>query len=294
MIALTGGAGAMGMRLAHRLRASGEEVVVLDRPETRHRLAGLDVAFRPIDIADPSSLPQALAGATSIVHLAAVLLASEDADLLERVNHQGTVNVLAAAAEAGVRRILHVSSISVLYGRQNAYSLSKRHAEEAVVRSAADWTILRPALAWGDPAAAEYALFRRAVERWPLLPLPDGGRARKRPVHVDDLADAFVACLSRPSTIGRTLSLAGPREVSLSEMAREIRRAAGRRGTTLAVPVSISSLLATTGARVSRRVGIRPPLDWQTLTGLLEDANPSPSEACASLDWAPRPWEALP
>jgi len=284
----------MGLRLARRLRASGEDVVVLDRPETRHRLAGLDVAFRPIDVTDPTSLPQALDGATSIVHLAAVLLASEDSARLERVNHQGTRNVLAAAAEAGVRRIVHVSSISVLYRRQNAYSLSKRRAEDAVVRSAADWTILRPALAWGDPAAAEFALFRQAVERWPLLPLPRGGRARKRPVHVDDLGDAFAACLSRPATIGRILSLAGPRDVSLAEMAREIRRSAGRRGTTLAVPVSVAALLATTGARALRRVGIRPPLDWQTLTGLLEDANPPPEEAIEALDWTPRPWEALP
>jgi uncharacterized protein YbjT (DUF2867 family) len=128
-----------------------------------------------------------------VVHLAALLLAHGDNDLLARVNRDGTAHLLACARTAGIRRVVHVSSISVQYRRQNAYSRSKREGEDLVRASGLDWTILRPTLAWGDPAAIEHETFHQRVLRPAILPLPGGGRAHKAPVHVDDLAAAFEA-----------------------------------------------------------------------------------------------------
>lgn len=294
MIALTGGAGAMGLRLARRLRAQGETVVLLDLAESAEKARAEGFPFRTCDIRRPEDLAEALVGARAVVHLAALLLAREDAPLLDAVNHRGTTNVLLAAKRAGIRRFVHVSSISVTYARQNAYSRSKASAEDAVRRSELDWTILRPTLAWGDPGAAEHERFARAVASWPLLPLPGGGSARKSPVHVDDLARAFATCLETPEAIGRTLTLSGPRAITLREMARDLRLARGRRGATLPIPVALAGLLAGGGGFLRRRFGVPTPIDWQTFTGLVEDAAPSCEPASELLGWTPRPWSPLP
>lgn len=294
MIALTGGAGAMGLRLAGRLRDQGETVAILDLARNAGKAQAEGFAFRACDIRRPRELREAMDGARAVVHLAALLLAREDAPLLDAVNHQGTVNVLDAAKQAGIRRFVHVSSISVTYARQNAYSRSKALAEDAVRSSDLDWTILRPTLAWGDPGAAEHERFVQVVASWPLLPLPGGGTARKSPVHVDDLARAFVRCLGTPEAIGRTLALSGPRAITLREMARDLRLARGRRGATVPIPVAFAGLLAGAGGSLRRRFGVPTPLDWQTFTGLVEDAAPSCGPASELLAWTPRPWSPLP
>lgn len=284
----------MGGRIVRLLRERGEAVRVLDleHPEARARVESLGAEFRHADVGDPPSLRGAFDGADAVLHLAALLLARGRTERLARVNTEGTARVLDAVHACGVRRFVHVSSISVTYARQNAYSRSKRDAEALVESSGLDWTILRPALAWGDPLAAEFGVFRKAVLAFPVLPLPGGGKARKTPVHVDDLARAFAACLDTPPSIGRVLALAGPREVSLHAMASEIRRAHGRRGIVLPVPASACGLLARVVEHSCQALGIVPLFDWQTFTGLVEDARPSSAEASSLLSWHPRPWSA--
>lgn len=293
-VVLTGGAGAMGMRLVRRLRASGLRVRVVDlgNPEAARRVAAEGAEFRPADILDPASLASALEGGAAVVHLAAVLLAHGDDGLLTRVNREGTASLLASARAAGIGRVVHISSISVHYRRQNAYSRSKREAEDLVRGCGLDWTILRPTLAWGDPAAREYGIFRRHVLQRGILPLPGGGTARKAPVHVDDLAAAFQTALTMPRTIHAEIDLPGSRVLTLAEMACEIRAAAGHRGRMLPIPVFLATAIARS-APAWRRIGLVPPLDWQTLTGLLEHAAPSGVPARDLLEWTPRPWSAL-
>lgn len=286
----------MGGRIVRLLRDRGHRVRVLDldRPGARRRVEATGAEFHPADVSDPASLAGAFAGADSVLHLAAVLLSRGDRGLLESVNARGTAHVAEAALQAGSRRFVHVSSISVAYRRQNPYSLSKRGSERVARESGMDWTILRPTLAWGDPLAAEHAAFRRAVLALPVLPLPGGGRARKRPVHVDDLAEAFASCLERPASIGRILSLSGPATITLSEMASRIRASAGRAGVTVPLPAAPCGLAASALEGFCRAVGVAPPFDWQTFTGLVEDADPDNAEAVRLLGWNPRPWSPEP
>jgi nucleoside-diphosphate-sugar epimerase len=294
VIAVTGGAGAMGTRLCKKLLSEGLAVRVLDldKPGTRNRMHRLGVEFRPADVADPLSLGGALEGCDAVVHLAGQVLAQGNTALLDRVNRQGTENALAEAAKSGATRFVHISSISVTYRLANPYSESKRLAELAVQASPLDWTILRPTLAWGSPSCAEHEAFRLAVGSRRILPFPGGGTARKAPVHVDDLADAFASTLRCHGSIGRILALSGSRTVSLREMAQEIQALQGRQARILPIP----SWIAATASRVlpplARAAGIKPPGDWQTYTGLVEDACPSWHEAGDLLDWHPRGWKA--
>jgi len=293
MIVVTGGAGAMGLRLVRLLRDRGEDVCAVGLPGDPNARAveRMGARYRGADIRDASSLVAAFEGATRVVHLAALVVARSRPEMLHAINVDGTRNVLNAALSAGVTKFVHVSSISVHYREQNAYSRSKRDAEGMVRASPLDWTILRPTLAWGDPAALEYSAFARIAAKWPVLPLPTGGRAVKSPVHVDDLAIAFATALE-PSVAARmSIDLPGPENLSLRRMASRIRRSRGALGVTIPVPRRLSGNLVRAHAAIWRSLGLEPFADWQTWTGLVEDAAPDPSVARQVLSWNPRSFD---
>lgn len=293
MIVVTGGAGAMGSRLVERLVKGGHAVRAIGLPDDpgQRAVRELGAEYVGADIRDADALVEAFQGADRIVHLAAIILSRLHPERFEAINTRGTRNVVQAARRGGAAKLVHVSSISVEYRHQNAYSLSKRAAEDAVRASGMDWTILRPTLAWGAPLATEYVAFAKAVARWPLLPLPDGGKARKSPVHVDDLAAAFESSLLHPRLHEATLPLCGPRSVTLKEMAGLIRSARGTRGWTIPVPSLLARFAIGSYSRACAARGTPPAFDWQTYTGLVEDAAPDGSGARRILGWNPRPFD---
>ncbi len=129
-ILVTGGAGFIGMNLAARLVASGHSVAVIDNLSNGHRdnLDGLDVDFVEGSILDDFALERAMAGADSVVHLAA--LGSVPRSIADPLtshmnNATGTLNVLVTAQRLGVPHVIAASSSSV-YGLNPALPKSER------------------------------------------------------------------------------------------------------------------------------------------------------------------------
>lgn len=113
---VTGGSGFIGRHLVHLLRRHGEAVRVLDRrPPAYPERGGLE--FHQGDIADAAAVERAVAGARRVYHLAAnPNLWARDPAEFDRVNHQGTLNVLAAAARHRPDRVIYTSTESILAG----------------------------------------------------------------------------------------------------------------------------------------------------------------------------------
>ena len=115
--------------------------------------------------------------------------------------------LLERLAASTVRRAVFVSTTSIF----TALPAPSRHvrldAEAAVTASSLDWTILRPTMIYGSARDRNISRLLRFLHRWPIFPLC--GDALWQPVHVEDLADAVVAALDTPATIGRTYNLPG-------------------------------------------------------------------------------------
>lgn len=112
---VTGGAGFIGSHLVEHLVESGQQVRVVERPgaDVAHLPAGIEVVFA--DIRNRKTVGQALRGGCRVYHLAAnPNLWVRDRRDFEAINHQGTVNVLEEALEAGAERVLHTSTESIL------------------------------------------------------------------------------------------------------------------------------------------------------------------------------------
>ncbi len=115
-ILVTGGAGFIGSHLVRLLVERGRRVRVLDRPGARvHHLPLAAIELVVADIRDRPAVERALAGCRQVYHLAAIPhLWIQPRGLFRQVNHLGTVHVLEAAVKAGVERILHTSTESIL------------------------------------------------------------------------------------------------------------------------------------------------------------------------------------
>lgn len=113
---VTGGTGFVGAHVVRALLARGDAVRCLVRPSARRaNLEGLPVELVEGDLADRASLGRAARGASTLFHVAAdYRLWTKDPEELYRTNAGGTENVLAAAAEAGVARVVYTSSVGAL------------------------------------------------------------------------------------------------------------------------------------------------------------------------------------
>jgi NADH dehydrogenase len=285
MILVTGGAGVMGSRLVRGLVEAGNRVRVLTLPNDPlvSRLDGLDVDVRYGDVGDRSTLEGLCDGVRTVYHLAAILL-SRDPDLFQSVNVGGTRNLVDLSIEAGVSHFVLVSSISVIYPYTTPYSLSKRECERIVrEQDSMRWTIVRPTLAYNELGGEEFVMFMDYLKRFPVVPFIGRGRALKNPVHVDDLMRGFLAIANNPRTYGKTYAFSGSEEISIWDLGKEMLRHQGIRKPFVALPVWVCKLLAAAMGATMKR----PPLTWNAIAGLTQDANPDWSEAKADIGYEP-------
>jgi UDP-glucose 4-epimerase len=240
----------------------------------------------------------ALQGVQAVVHTAARVHVMRDTardPLAEyrRVNVAGTEALARQAAEAGVRRLVFVSSIKVLGERtapgrpftdgdlpapQDPYGVSKLEAEQVLGRVAAETglevAIVRPVLVYGPGVSANFAALVRAVYRGIPLPL---GRVhnRRSMVAVDNLADLLVRCVTHQAAAGGTFFVSDGEDLSTPALVRRLARHLGVRPRLWPVPVSVlrvAGCLTGRGAVVDRLCG-----------SLQVDM----SATCATIEWRP-------
>jgi NADH dehydrogenase len=291
-ILITGGTGAIGKKLVHRLLAQGHAVRVLTLPrdpqaDAVHAL-GAEIIYG--DVRDPATLPPACQGTDTVYHMAAIILSPGAPERFAEINVQGTRHLTLAAAAMGMGHFIHVSSASVTYPRSNPYALSKQRAEEIVRNAGLAWTIARPTLVYYDGGAQEFTHFVDYLRRWPVVPFIGSGAARKNPVYVDDLADALAAMAGNPAACGKTYNLSGGAGLTMRAMAELLLAHMGRSKPIVPLPVSVCRALTVAARMVASATGRGPLLTWQTISGIIQDADLDHTAAQRDLGYVPRPF----
>jgi uncharacterized protein YbjT (DUF2867 family) len=228
MIYITGGTGFLGSHIVKRLIAEGHEVRVLirnrERAENEGRLAGLSVEWVHGDVTNPASLPESLEGVDQIIHTAAIAI-EKGRSTYEEVNYQGTVNLVDAAKQAGIKRFVNISQLGADPDLPYRFLASKGRAQAYVAQSGLDWTAFRPSVIWGPED--EFAnIFARLVPITPIIfPIVGGEEARFQPVWVEDVASSAIAALNDPTTIEKEFELGGPEVLTLEQIERRVMEA---------------------------------------------------------------------
>ena len=170
----------------------------------------------------------------------------------DAIHGQGARHVAAAAASAGIGRLVHISGIGADPRSDSAYVRARGIGERLVAEALPSATILRPSVMFGpeDAFLNRLAALARVL---PVLPLFGKGEVRLQPVYVDDVADAVAAALSTPAAAGKLYELGGPRSYSYRELVRLVLAQTGRRRLLLPLPYRAWELLAALpGGPVSR------------------------------------------
>ncbi|MEO1220916.1 MAG: NAD(P)H-binding protein [Pseudomonadota bacterium] len=196
-VAITGATGFVGKATLDAALHKALKVRALTRRPSVNR-NGVEWVSGTLD--DTAALTELAHGCDAVVHIAG-LTNTPNPGRFETANVTGTANMLTAAQEAGVGRLVFVSSLSAREPDLSAYGMSKARAEELVQNSGLDWTIVRPPGVYG-PGDKDYLdLFKAA--KLGVVPVPPEGASSL--IHVEDLARLLVALVpANPKTKGQT------------------------------------------------------------------------------------------
>jgi uncharacterized protein YbjT (DUF2867 family) len=281
MILITGGTGYVGSHLVRKLVEQGRDVRLLVRDvAAAQRQFPRTVTFVQGDVTAPETLPVALAGVDTVIHLVAIIR-ERGGRTFEKINYQGTVRIVEAEQTAGVRRHLQMSALGALLDPRFPYHDTKYRAEQYVKASGLDATIFRPSIIFGSGDQFFSTLAGLAKMPVPFV-LPDGGRAKFQPVWVGDVVDAFIAALDDPATIGKTYELGGPEIMSYKEMVGVLMDVTGNHRPMLPLPAA----LLKPAAFAFDKLLPKPPVTPEQLKMLRLD-NSSQDSATATLTGRP-------
>jgi len=237
---ITGATGFIGRRVLHALDATADRQVrcLVRGPRAFTETPTVTAVRGELDRID--TFAAALSGVHTLLHLAA-RTGRGSRDEHFHTNRDGTATLLRAARDAGVTRVINVSSIAACYRNRTAYHYADAKAEaEALVRaSGLRFVNVRPTLVLGAGSAIGEGL--RKIASLPLVPLFGGGEVRVQPIHVEDVADFLAAALDDPRLDNHDVDLGGPQTLSMRELLTRIRRvAAGSEPTFVPFPGSIT------------------------------------------------------
>ena len=286
LVTLIGGGGFLGRYVAQALLEGGARVRIAQRDPRRafflKPLGGLgQTQFVAADISKPGSIARAVAGADAVVNLVGILNGN-----FQRVQVEGARIVAAAAMQAGVGALVHVSAIGADAASDSAYGRSKGEGEAAVRAAFPTATILRPSIVFGreDQFVNRFAAM---IASAPVVPVLRAG-TRFQPVYVGDVAQAVVAALAHPETAaGKTLELGGPDILSMGALVRWIAAATGRKRAIIELPDAIGAAIA--------RLGFLPgaPITADQWKMLANDNVVSGIDGLKTLDITPTPLDAV-
>lgn len=311
-IMVTGANGFFGSRVAAALAAdSSRETVLFARPSGQENLpAGPNVRVASGDLTDPVSVKKALAGCDGLVHTAAHVAAwARRPEVFERVNVEATLNLLREAGEAGVGRIIYVSSFLALRhstdGRPvdeetpcersdhyNDYERTKYEANLqaiALARAGLPVVILYPTVMFGPGPLTSGNLIARMMVDFMKRKLPaklGDGTPRWDFVFVEDVVQGALLALEKAVPPDRFIL--GGEDVSLAQFFATLEEVTGVKAPRFSVPFPLARLAGAV-EELMAVLFARPPQTTRAVVDIFrKDWVFDSSKACSRLGYAPR------
>ncbi len=273
VVLVTGASGFVGQQLCAEMLKQGWHIKAALRAP--HPLPG---GVKPVMVGaidDGTDWTDALQGVDTVIHLAARVHVMKDtasdplAEFL-KVNLYGTANLAQQAKQAGVKRLVYVSSIKVngectsemhpytesdQADPQDPYGVSKWQAEQALQRIAEETgleiVIVRPPLVYGPGVKGNFISLLAAINRGIPLPLAGANNARSL-VYVGNLVAALIACAQHPAAAGQTYLASDGADISTALLVEKIAHALGRKSRLFYFPPGLLRVAATVLGRAEQ------------------------------------------
>lgn len=284
-VLITGGLGFLGGHLVRALLDDGFRVRVLARSRRRAASEGEDetgVAYGGSveivwgDIREPAVVREAADGCEAVIHLVSNFRsARSDGQEAYDINVGGTENMLAAAEQAGVRQIIHCSTIGV-HGsvaeipanEETAFNPGDSYQETKLIGERKVWehyrrtdqpvTVIRPISMFGPGDRRMLKLFKMISAGW-FIRMGEG-HTYFQPAYVSDVVKGFRLCLGNDQAVGEVFIIGGDEYLTLNQLAAVIGEELGVKWRTLSIPMTPVLGAALLCERAFAPLGIEPPL----------------------------------
>jgi len=284
--AVTGGSGFIGSHVVDVLKKTGHEVLVIDHRIRPHRQ---DVEFADVDVTNYSAVLEATKGYDYIFHLAAVSnvnIAFEQPVYTVELNILGTANVLEAARQNEVKRVIFASTVWVYSGSKgrdvdedspfympgagHIYTSSKIASEflcqDYFELYKQPFTILRYGIPYGPRMREELLIpifLKKAFTGEPLTIAGDGSQFRNF-IYVEDLAQAHILAM-REKAENEIYNLEGMRKITVKEVAETIQKLVGGNVKIIHTPARPGDYAGkeVSGKKTKRELGWEPTTDFE-------------------------------
>jgi len=216
-VAITGAFSYTGKYTTRLLLNSGYRIRTLTYHPNRENPFGENVEVFPYNFDHPDQLRETLRGASALINTYWVRFPRGESTFGTAV--QNTRTLIAAAKDAGVRRIVHVSIANPSVQSPLGYYKGKAQLEQAVIDSGLSYAILRPTVIFGteDILINNIAWF---IRRFPVFGIPGDGQYSIRPIYVEDMARLLVDAVNESGNIVR--DAVGPETFTFEELVKLI------------------------------------------------------------------------
>ena len=250
MIAITGATGFLGRHLVAKLR--NKNIKCLVRKED-HGFKKLKVTKG--DIGDKKALDTLVKNAKIVVHLAAVI-DHKDKEEYQKVNIEGTKNLIKACKNNNVKRVIFVSSMASTKKYLDDYGKSKSEAEKLLLSSGLDVTILRPSFIYGKNSNSMKKLLE-FLNKFKVIPIVGDGEYKFRPVHVDDVVKAIILCINNKKAVNKTYDILGKTELTFNEFIDTVCKEYNIKKRKIHIPISICLPISSIGSLITKNFPLK-------------------------------------
>ena len=236
-VVITGAFSYTGKYATRILLGRGYRIRTLTYHSERENPFGDKVQVFPYNFDHAERLTEALRGASTLINTYWVRFLRGAATFESAVQNTGTL--IAAAKNAGVRRIIHVSIANPSLDSPLGYYKGKAQVEQAVAETGLAYTILRPTVIFGleDILINNIAWF---VRHFPVFGIPGDGCYRIRPIYVEDMALLIANAVEQRENV--VLDAVGPETYTFEELVRLIANKLGLRTRIVHAPMTAAYL----------------------------------------------------
>jgi farnesol dehydrogenase len=304
---VTGGTGFIGSRLTERLLSENNDVVVLTRnPSSMASLTGYRVSIIKGDILNKALVTEGMKGCEIVFHLAAYTRPwADNPDLVSEINVKGTLNVLEAAAECGVKRVVVTSTAATMAFSNDGkpadesiapdlqfntlYSKTKVEAEKTAIeffKKGLDVVIVNPSRVYGpgkDSKSNSVTKIIRLYMKGIWRIIPGDGESIGNYVFIDDVVEGLMLAASsgRP---GERYILGGT-NLSFNELFTIIEESSGKRRRLVKLPKVFLRKIIIIMSFITKITGIPPLITMDWFEKYMKNASLSSAKAIRELGY---------
>ncbi len=264
MILITGANGYVARYVIKALLARGgakPAIRAIVRSQSQfEKIRRLDNGIEPIvgDVTNPASLDAAMQGVRTVIHLAAVNR-DRGAVTMERVNAQGTINVVDAAKRAGVQHIITVVGLGADASRPYPLAHTQGVGVDYLTASGIPYTVLEASVIFGE--GDEFINTLAGLARIPpFMIVPGDGKSKFQPIAVQDVAACVVRSLDNPQVVNARLQICGSEVITLEQIIDAVIAELGVKRVKLHMPVGLLRIAVGVMDKALPRPPVTPSL----------------------------------